>query len=298
MTVVYQTKEYAAGLPWIASASSTPDSHPGAFLNERTTAWVNAIADPTKIRIERDYTNAASYVSSNSVRILLNTPEVCGAQAGIQWFSTGAEVSTGTASAALYHTWTAGSSNNGYGLFTTYGTGRGWRPSPATSITRMFIAYEADVALPWIGVSIQSSLYDSYAAILSRVDSSNTSNVIYGPFQRLGKWCVSNFSSGTPSSTAIPMTNATTPIEGMASGGNQDGGGFTLWTPPTASATGSATAVFPSPVCTSLGAYAGTINPTCGFVTGGSVDPWTPETLTLFGKTYRKATRNLWIRIA
>lgn len=293
MTVVFDSKMYAANTAFMPTASCLAADNPGAFINDTVTAWVNAIADPTKISIVRDYRGATSYAAGQVVRIQMNTPEGAGAAAGILFGATVTEAAVGTTQAPLYYGWSASASNNGYGTYTTYLSSRICKPA-LTAPFGVNISYEADVALPWICVNIYTGTPDSTVLLLSRLDRSGVTNDSYGSYVKSAPWHYTIFTSSTAAGTSVPINGLTTPIEGVVLSSNQDSGNVTGWTVPS----GVDIAAFPAPMVGGLG-YIGTINPDCAFMTGGTTPhPWQNESITLFGKTYRRATLNLWMRVA
>lgn len=228
MTVVTaQTVHSTQPTAWITGAADT--TSPWFWVHGHLSAWVTGVGDPAKINILQAPNQATAYTSTLLTQWLLETQEA-GANTGIQFLARYAG-NTNTSYPQCYQARTAGAGNNGYGTYASYGSSV--QRLNLDGPTRFFVAYEADVALPWFWFGQVVRTTNGTAAetftgqMISRLDRTVT-----GTVPNTAPWVTMSY-SGTTTVHATPTSQATTtlPWTGINSTGIEGAeNGFGLWT--------------------------------------------------------------------
>jgi hypothetical protein len=298
MAITYIARNYAAGTNWYAVGGSAT-TNPGNFLQEELNNFINAIGNPSSIRIEKQYSNHTSFTGVDTIRFLINTPEGgVGAAAGV-FFGTHT-VGTGAASNSVcYHTWTNTTSNNGAGSYTAYGTSHTTTGSlSATLGVRMMIAYDSGATLPWFvyGHKLADGSFLGGES-LHRIDSSVIDTKIYAYVPKAGKWLRTTWSTTSGASFGnVATPNSTAPIEARGVNSSAESGGSDWGN----NSSSRVIIQFPTTMHGNMG-YLGRIEPDSIGIAGANTNLYpalADETVSMLGKTYTRFTQRSWVRTA
>jgi len=229
-----------AAQDWASATWSASD--PSYLLNSELSTWINAINDTTIIEMVANPGSATLRADSDYVQWVLRAREAdTTSDWGILFHRRFAGTDMDYHSTRCYYNRVAGSANNGYGSYSTFGT-QGHYTENFSVAGAAFVAYEPSGPTPWFVYSWRNSTVSNFNThVLMRLDTSDLVSGGYYPASGVSKWMyvigANNSAPTYPATSWVPVKDNNTNLTPVRARGTTSAG-ISGWLPDATHGTG------------------------------------------------------------